>query len=99
MGSIGFLAALPDGLNSDSLQNVILALLVVCALGVILVLRTVQKLMTRMILVLALVAVGGGLWLQRENLQDCKEQCTCRLFGQDVRVPDIATLNPQCRGL
>ncbi|MBA2282666.1 MAG: hypothetical protein H0W25_15760 [Acidimicrobiia bacterium] len=96
MPTLALLAALPDGLDSDVLQKVIIALLVLCGLGVILVLRTVQKLTTRLLAILLLVAAGAALWIQRENLDDCRSQCTCRLFGQDVRVPDIANLNPQC---
>ncbi len=96
MGIIAVLAALPDGLNSDALQKIILGLLVVCGLGVILVLRTVQKMTTRVLAILLPVAAGAALWIQRENLDDCRSQCTCRIFGQDVRVPDIASLNPQC---
>jgi hypothetical protein len=96
MGILAVLAKLPDGLDSDALQKIIVGLLVLCGVGVILVLRTVQKLTTRLLAILLLVAAGAALWIQRDNLDECRNQCTCRIFGQDVRVPDIAQLNPQC---
>jgi hypothetical protein len=79
---------LPDGIDSEQAQQVIIGLLAVCAVGVIVTLRTIQKFTTRLALVVLLVGLGVGLWFQRENLQDCSGQCECHLFGQDVRVPD-----------
>lgn len=78
----------PDSIDSDNAQLVILALLAVCAIGVFLVFRTVQKLTMRLVLVAVLVAAGAGLVVQRDNLQDCAGQCTCHLFGREVNVPD-----------
>jgi hypothetical protein len=93
---VGVLAALPDGLDKNKLETIIVGLMALCVLGIILVLRTVQKVMWRVGLVVLLLGFGGSLWWQRDNLEHCRDACTCRLYWQDVRVPDIANLNPNC---
>lgn len=86
---IGILAAFPnDSLNSDQLEIVIIGLMAVCAIALVFVLRTIQKVGTRVLLSVLLIALGIGLWTQRQALQDCTGECECRVFGQDVRVPD-----------
>jgi hypothetical protein len=87
------LAQLPDDIERDQVEWVIIGLLVLCALAAVLVLRTVQKVATRLMLLGLLFLVGIGLWVQREQLQDCRNTCTCRVFGQDVRMPDTTGLN------
>jgi len=86
LGQLG--REVPDGLDSDQAQTVLLGLLGLCAVGLFVVIRTVQKATTRVVLIGLLVFAGVGLWWQRQNLQDCAGQCECRVFGQDVRVPD-----------
>ena len=89
IGTVARLAGeLPDGIDSDQAQTVVLALLALCLVGIFVVIRTVQKVTTRVVLAIVLVGVGAGLWVQREQLQDCAGQCDCHLFGRDVRVPD-----------
>ena len=81
-------ATLPDWLNADRLQWVtlaVMALLLVVALGIV---RFVQRAIA---MLLGLGLIGGlmvGLWVQREDLKDCQATCSCRLFGQDVEVPE-----------
>jgi hypothetical protein len=87
------LADIPDRLDADQVEIAIVVLLVVCAIGAIVVLRTIQKAATRMLLLVVLLAVGVGLWWQREELEQCQGQCTCRVFGQDVNVPDAIAVN------
>jgi hypothetical protein len=86
-------AVLPDHLESHQVETAIVLLLGVCAVAMIAVLRTVRKAATRLLLVGVLFCSGIGLWIQREELQDCRGQCTCRLFGQDVDMPDLANGN------
>jgi hypothetical protein len=86
---LGAVGAFPnDSLNTDQLEVVIIGLLVVCAVALVFVLRTIQKVGVRVLLSLLLVAIGVGLWTQRAALQDCTGECECRVFGQDVEVPD-----------
>jgi hypothetical protein len=90
---IGVLADLPDRLESYQVENTIIALLVACGIAMVLILRTIQKATTRLALLGILFLVGIGLWWQREELQDCKGQCTCHVFGQDVNMPDPINFN------
>ena len=81
-----------DKLDRDTVEIAIIVLLVVCAIGMILVLRTVQKMTTRIALLGILFVVGVGLYLQREELEDCREQCTCEVFGLDIEVDEVRGL-------
>ena len=86
MGSAGVavLADIQERLESDQVETVIIGLLVACGIGAVLVLRTVQRVAVRMLVLGLLFVVGVGLWIQREELEDCQGQCTCRLFAQDI---------------
>ncbi len=83
-----------EWIDAESLQAIILGAIV--ALGVLaaLVLRIVRKLLLRLALVVLIGALAASLWLQRANLQDCVETCSCKLYGQKVAVP--ADANPNC---
>ena len=83
-----------DWADAESLQDIILAAMVVLAIGTVLVLRVVRRLMLRVVLVALIGALAASLWLQRADLQDCVDTCSCRLFGQEVAVP--ADANPNC---
>lgn len=82
------LAQSPVDLNQEQFEWLILGLVAACVVSIVFVVRTVQKLATRAILSVLLVAIVGGLWWQREELQDCRGQCECRLFGRDLELPD-----------
>jgi uncharacterized protein YneF (UPF0154 family) len=91
IGTVATLAGeVPDSIDSANAQQVVLGLLALCVVGVFFVLRTIQKAMTRAILLAILLAVGTGLWIQREQLQDCAGQCSCHVFGRDLNVTDAA---------
>lgn len=81
-----------DKLDRDTVETAIIVLLVVCGIGMVLVLRTVQKMTTRLALLGVLFVVGIGLYLQREELEDCREQCTCQVFGLDIEVDEVRGL-------
>lgn len=81
-----------DKLDRDTVEIAIIVLLVVCGIGMVLVLRTVQKMTTRLALLGILFVVGIGLYLQREELEDCREQCTCEVFGLDIEVDEVRGL-------
>ena len=85
---------LGDWVDAESLPDIILG--AIAALGVlaVLVMWIVRKLLLRLVLVVLIAALAASLWLQRADLQDCVETCSCRLFGQDVTVP--ADANPSC---
>lgn len=83
-----------EWVDAESLQHILLGSMVVLALGAVLVMRVVRRLVLRVVLVALIGVLAASLWLQRADLQDCVDTCTCRLFGQDVAVP--ADANPNC---
>jgi uncharacterized membrane protein YdfJ with MMPL/SSD domain len=93
VGTAAVLADIQERLKSDQVETAIIALLVVCGLAMVIVLRTVQKVATRLLVLGLLFIVGIGLWVQRENLKDCQGQCTCRLFAQDIDMEEVPGVN------
>jgi ABC-type nickel/cobalt efflux system permease component RcnA len=93
VGSAAVFGLLPEELEKYQVETAIIVLLVVCGVGMVVVLRTVAKTTTRLALLGLLFLVGVGLWWQREELEDCQGQCTCHVFGQDVRMPDEVNFN------
>ena len=83
-----------EWVDAESLQHVIVGAIVALGVLAVLVMRVVRKLLLRLVLVLLIGALAASLWLQRADLQDCVETCSCKLFGQDVAVP--ADANPNC---
>ena len=80
--------------DAETMQRIILGAIVVLGILAVLVMRVVRKLLLRLVLVVLIGALAVSLWLQRADLQDCVETCSCKLFGQDVTVP--ADTNPGC---
>lgn len=83
-----------DWVDAESLQQIIVVALVILAIVAVLVMRVVRRLLLRFVLVLLIGALAASLWLQRADLQDCVDTCSCKLFGQDIAVP--ADANPNC---
>ena len=83
-----------EWVDAESLQAIILGAIVALGVLAVLVMRVVRKLLLRLVLVLLIGALAASLWLQRADLQDCVETCSCKLFGQEVAVP--ADANPNC---
>ncbi len=83
-----------DWVDAESLQQIIVVAMIVLAVGAALVWRVVRRLLLRLVLVALIGALAASLWLQRADLQDCVDTCSCRLFGQEVDVP--AGANPNC---
>ena len=83
-----------DWADAESLQQMIVVAMVVLAILAVLVMRVVRRLLLRIVLVVLIGALAASLWLQRADLQDCVDTCSCQLFGQDVTVP--ADANPNC---
>ena len=83
-----------DWVDAESLQPILLGATVVLVIGAALVWRVVRRLLLRLILVALIGVLAASLWLQRADLQDCVNTCSCQLFGQEVDVP--AGANPNC---
>lgn len=83
-----------EWVDAESLPDIILGAIVVLGVLAVLVMWTVRKLLLRLMLIVIIGALAASLWLQRADLQDCVETCSCQMFGQDVTVP--AEANPSC---
>lgn len=88
------MSVLGDWVDAESLPDIILGAIVVLGVLAVLVMWTVRKLLLRLVLIILIGALAASLWLQRADLQDCVETCSCQLFGQDVTVP--ADAYPGC---
>ena len=99
LGIVTLLAAVePDQLK----MGAIIAIVVFGVLA-LLVARFIQKLVLKLVIVLALVGAGIFVYLQRDDLDECQrqlraaptiedlrtpeERCTCEFVGYEVKVP------------
>ena len=78
---------LPDWLDADRLQWILLIALAVVVYAMYLVTRFVQRMIMRFLLFVLLAGVGLSLWVQRADLQECVDTCACSLYGQEVEIP------------
>jgi len=85
---------LPSFITSDNLPWLILAAIIVLVALALVVANGVRSLAVRIVLLGVIGGVVLALWVQRSELEDCQQTCSCRLFGQDVHVPESA--NPTC---
>jgi hypothetical protein len=83
-----------DRLDDGTVKAVLLGLMFVCGIASIVVLRTVAKVTTRVLLIAVLVGLGAVLYIQRDRLDDCADQCTCRVFMFDVDVSGAGAFCP-----
>lgn len=60
---------------------------VFCLILALLVIRLVVKTMTRMILLGTLLLMALFVFVERDNIQDCTQTCTCAIAGIDVELP------------
>lgn len=89
---------LPKSFDPEVLRNVAIGGLVVVALLAFMVMRFIQKMVLRVILLGALVGFGLYVWGQREELKDCVPTCACQFFGFDVHIPSAAGCPPTAEG-
>ncbi len=81
------LAALPDWLDPELLQWIILVVIAVTLYFMYLVLRFVRRTVMKVFLFVLLAGFGLSLWVQRDDLEDCARTCECSLYGQQVEIP------------
>jgi hypothetical protein len=98
---------LPDSIEPDQLKTAAIAVIVVLALLAFVVMRFIQKMVLRVIMLGVLVAGGLFLYAQRDDLDECQrrvrspnpfvpqdERCTCDFAGFEVKVPGCAAIAP-----
>lgn len=79
---------IPNWLDVDTLRWVIPLVMLVILVAMFVVARFVTKIVTKAVLLSVLALFGLTLWIQRADLGDCAETCKCRLYGQEVEIPD-----------
>lgn len=90
---------MPEWLDVEMLRQMSVGVLIALGIVALLVFRFVTKMVTRLILLGVIVALATGVGLKWENLQDCADDCSCELFGQDVHVPRCEEAQEQFEGL
>ena len=97
---------LPDSIEPDQLKTAAIVAIGVFAVVSFLVMRFIQKLVLKLIVVAVLVGAGVFLYTQRTDLDDCQRQlrdslgreCVCGFAGFDVTVPGCQSLAPEADG-
>ena len=79
---------LPEWVDAERLQWITLAVIGLCGIGMFLVMRLVRQVVTKLLLFIVLAGFGLSLWLQRADLAECAETCSCTLFGEQVGIPE-----------
>ncbi len=77
---------LPDWLDANTLQWLILGAIAVLVVAMLMIIRFIQKLVTKTALLAVVLGLGWSLWAQRADLGDCLQTCECSLYGKEVRV-------------
>lgn len=79
---------LPEWLDAESLRQAsVVAMFVLAVIGLI-VWRVVRAVVTKMFYLAVIAALIGALWVQREDLEECQQTCSCTLFGREIHIPD-----------
>lgn len=60
---------------------------VFCLILALLVVRLVVRTMTRVVLLSTLLLLVLFVFVERNNIQECTETCTCAIAGIDVELP------------
>jgi hypothetical protein len=85
------LAAFPEWLS----ENLSLFSVLTLAALALLVMRLVQKTMTRGLLLALLVAAAFFVYANEAQIERCANTCECRLLRQNIEIP---TCNPRFPG-
>ena len=77
---------LPKSLGPDDLRTIAVGVLVALAVIAFVVMRFIQKMVLRVILLGGLVGLGVFVYYQRDELKECVPECSCEFFGYTVQV-------------
>lgn len=83
---------LPEWLDADRMNVALVGGIASLAVAAFVALRLIRKLMLAVLVAIVLAGAAALLAVQWTGLRDCRETCTCNVFGQSVEVPD----NPLC---
>jgi hypothetical protein len=76
-------------LDADTVEKLVIGLVVVLVLGGIIVLRSAVKIYTKVAIILVLGGLGVALLQNRTELGICSQTCHCAIYGHDVDVPHL----------
>ncbi len=79
---------LPDWLDAERLEWIILAVIAGLGVSLYVVVSFVRKVVTKFLLLLVIAGLGVSLWFQRADLRTCAETCQCTLYGESVALPE-----------
>jgi undecaprenyl pyrophosphate phosphatase UppP len=99
-------------IEPDQLKTGAIVAIVVLGVLALLVMRFIQKMVLKLIMVIALVGAGIFVYAQRDDLDECQkhvrdvtienvtddERCTCEFVGYEVKVPGCVALVPGTGG-
>ena len=78
----------PEWLDADRAEWIIVAVLGVVLVAMYLVARLVRQVITKVLLFVLLGGLALSLWIQRTELEKCVQTCECSLYGEEIMVPD-----------
>lgn len=76
--------SLPD---LQAFKTILIQAIFVCGLLGLIAGRYVTKAVTRIVVLLVIAALAGGIWLYRGTLDECAKTCDCKFAGRQIRVP------------
>lgn len=83
------MAVVLSALTADTVEKLVIGLVVVLVVGAVLLIRSTVKLYTKVALILVLGGLGVALFQNRVELGRCSQTCACTIYGQDVEVPHL----------
>ena len=81
-----------EWLDVDGLNIALVGGIASLAVAALVALRLIRKLVLAVFVAVVLVGAAGVLAVQWTGLRNCRETCTCEVFGRSVDVPT----NPLC---
>ena len=91
--------SITSSLSVDQAKNVSLIAIAVCVVLLLLILKFISSVVTKIIFTIILTLVGGAAYSQRASLADCAQKIsqevqenagatsvTCTFFGQDINL-------------
>lgn len=82
----------PDWLDVGYAKLMLILIFVGLIVAAVLSMKLVRKVVKLLIVLTVIVILAILIASQWVGLQDCRETCSCTLFGQELSVPD----NPLC---
>jgi hypothetical protein len=76
-------------LTADTVEKLVIVLVVVLIVGIGLVVRSTIKIYSKIALIVVIGGLGVALFQNRVELGRCSQTCSCAIYGHDVEVPHL----------